>query len=157
MSDKKRNSKKKKPKKEDEILLPDDSDTVEDRTEDVEEEFDEDEFINHVSELNTGRKKVKLKTVYQVLGGPAKFISVKSNGKVSKQLYNELLASLEEKGIMVHFKLDYSIEEKFRFITEEIFNEGVEDLGKKNHINFIYEDFHPEKLAEDDEDDGFIE
>ncbi|MCE1165411.1 MAG: hypothetical protein LWX07_08435 [Bacteroidetes bacterium] len=158
MVDKKRNNKNKKNKQDDDdILKPDEEILEEDADAGKDEEYDEDEFINHVSELNRGKKKVKLKTVFQVLGGPQKYLSVKSNGKVSKQLYNELLASLEEKGIMVHFKFDYSVEEKFRFITEEVFNEGVEDLGKKNHINFIYEDFHPEKLTDDDEDDGFIE
>jgi hypothetical protein len=158
MSEKKSNHKKKKSKKDDELLLPDEPVLEDEISEDSEEEFDEDEFISKVSELSKSRKKVKLKAVYDVLGKPKKFLSVKSNGKLSKQLYNELLAVLEVKGIMVHFKLDYSLEEKFRFITEEVFSEGIEDLGKKNHINFIYEDFHPEKLTEaDDEDDEFIE
>jgi hypothetical protein len=153
----KRNHKKKKSKKDDELLLPDEPVSEDETSEDSEGSFDEDEFISQVSELSKNRKKVKLKTVFEVLGKPKKFLSVKSNGKLSKQLYNELLAVLEVKGIMVHFKLDYSLDEKFRFITEEIFSEGVEDLGKKNHINFIYEDFHPEKLTEDDEDDDFLE
>ncbi|MDD5362757.1 MAG: hypothetical protein PHN88_11535 [Ignavibacteria bacterium] len=153
----KRNHKKKKSKKDEELLLPDEPVIEDETSEDSEESFDEDEFISQVSELSKNRKKVKLKTVFEVLGKPKKFLSVKSNGKLSKQLYNELLAVLEVKGIMVHFKLDYSLDEKFRFITEEIFSEGVEDLGKKNHINFIYEDFHPEKLTEDDEDDDFLE
>lgn len=156
MVDKKRNNRNKKNKLDDDDILKPDEEALVDDVDDVKEaEYDEDEFINHVSELNRNRRKVKLKTVFQILGSPQKYL--KSNGKVSKQLYNELLTLLEEKSIMLHFKLDYPVEEKFRFITEEIFNEGVEDLGKKNHINFIYEDFHPEKLADDDEDDDFIE
>ena len=151
MSEKKRNHKKKKSKKDDDILLPDEPVIEDEISDESEESFDEDEFIDKVSELSKARKKVKLKSVFEVLGKPKKFLPVKSNGKLSKQMYNELLASLEVKGIMVHFKLDYSLEEKYRFITEEIFIEGVEDLGKKNHINFIYEDFHPE-LDEEEED-----
>ncbi len=157
MIDKKRNSKSKKNRQDDDDILKPDEEAIEEDADDGDGGYDEDEFINQVSELNRNRRKVKMKTVFQILGGPKKYLSVRSNGSVSKQLYTELLASLEEKGIMVHFKLDYPIEEKFRFITEEVFNEGVEDLGKKNHINFIYEDFHPEKLADDDEDEGFID
>ena len=56
--------------------------------------------------------------------------------------------------IIVHSHGEYDIKEKYRFITEEIFKEFVEDDSKKQTI-FVYEDYHPEMEEDDDDEEIF--
>ena len=70
-----------------------------------------------------------------------------------EEQYKNFLVLLDENNIIVHFKNDYTAKEKYRFVTEEVFKQDIEDFKKsKIHINFIYEDFHPEMDEDDDED-----
>ncbi len=116
---------------------------------------DEDEFLDEVNKLTQGRKKSKLKTVYELIGKPVKYSITKLNAGIDKNLYVELLSLLEKYNVMVHFKQDYNLEERYRFIVEEVFLQGVDEEDKKAVKAFVYEDFHPEIISPLDEDEEF--
>ncbi len=137
-------------------------DSIMDEDEVIEDDFiesveDEDnpEFINEVKKFENEHKNAKVVSVYQKIGSP-KF---KKTSDIKKDViadeYKKLMLLLDEHNIIVHFHNDYPAAEKYRFVTEEIFKETIEE-DKKNknaHISFIYEDFHPEMDDDDDEED----
>ena len=131
------------------------------------EEFEEDEVIGEIDEEDEEKevmkhlkdygktKEIKIVSVYEKIGSPKcpDFDEIKPDE--AKEEYEKLIAMLDEHNIIVHFKGDYSAKEKYRFVTEEVFKQDIEDFKKsKVHINFIYEDFHPE-MDDDDDDEDF--
>ncbi|MCX6156428.1 MAG: hypothetical protein WCK13_05085 [Ignavibacteriota bacterium] len=116
---------------------------------------DEDEFLDEVNKLTQGKKKSKLKSVFELIGKPKQYNLLKLNSGIDKDLYVGLLSLLEKYNVMVHFKLDYDFEEKYRFIVEEVFLQGVDEDNKKSVKAFVYEDFHPEIISPLDEDEEF--
>ncbi|MBK8550382.1 MAG: hypothetical protein IPL53_04695 [Ignavibacteria bacterium] len=117
---------------------------------DLDEEDDE-EFIHNVEEFKKGHLKGKMISVYKKIGKP-KFTELnKLDPKKLKDELRRLIVALDTCNIIVHSHGEYDDREKYRFITEEIFKEFVED-DKKKHITFVYEDYHPE-MEDDDEDE----
>ena len=78
---------------------------------------DEDDFLDEVNKLTQGKKKSKLKSVFEIIGKQKKYTLQKLNSGIDKNLYLELLSLLEKYNIMVHFKLDYNLDEKYKFIV----------------------------------------
>lgn len=118
-------------------------------------EEDDEEFIHQVQEFEKGHAKSKMVNIFSRIGKP-KFREVsKLDSNALKDELKKLILLLDKFNIIVHFHNDYPDREKYRFITEEILREFVE-CDKKNHITFLYEDYHPE-MAEDDEDDEYDE
>lgn len=144
---------KKKKKNSDELnSMEDDFDAMEEETEDapvIEDAEDDTEFLSQVKQFEKRHKNSKLINVFQLIGCPNIQKLKKINGKHLKEEYEKLSLLLDKYGIIVHFQNDYSLEEKYRFITEEVFNQDVE---KSKHISFIYEDFHPEMIDSDEEE-----
>jgi len=153
------------PKKEKDSLKEDlglTHDSIMDEDEIIEDDFiesveDEDnpDFMNEVKKFEQEHTNAKLSNVYRKIGSPKfkKLADVKKD-KLDEE-YKKLVLLLDEHNIIVHFHNDYAVSEKYRFITEEIFKEAVEE-DKKNknaHISFIYEDFHPEADDDDDEEE----
>lgn len=151
-TDDKKNNKKKK-KTSDEIDLVEDEllnvDETPDETLEIEEVEDDNEFLTQVKEFEQQHKNSKLVNVYQLIGRPSFAKIKKSNGVQLKDEYEKLICLLDSYNIIVHFQSDYSIEEKYRFITEEVFSQEVE---KEKQSSFIYEDFHPEMIEDEDEE-----
>lgn len=139
-----------------EFKLYDDDDYVEEDEgiEEVDEEEEEEEFLNHIKEYDKQHKSNKVVNVYEKLGKP-KFKKLNEINEADlKDEYKNMVCLLDQHNIIVHFQNEYPFKEKYRFITEEIFKQDVEDFKKSNiHVNFIYEDFHPEMLMSDEEDD----
>lgn len=118
------------------------------------DEEDDDEFINKVEEFKKGHSKAKMISVYKKIGKP-KFTELKKvEPKNLKDELRRLIVALDNFNIIVHSHGDYDDKEKYRFITEEIFKEFVED-DKKKHITFVYEDYHPEMDDDDDDEEIF--
>jgi len=118
------------------------------------DEEDDDEFINKVEEFKKGHSKAKMISVYKKIGKP-KFTELKKlDPKNLKDELRKLIVALDNFNIIVHSHGDYDDKEKYRFITEEIFKEFVED-DKKKHITFVYEDYHPEMDDDDDDEEIF--
>lgn len=152
--DDRKNIKRKKKISDDMNLIEDDFLDVEETEDDslvIEEVEDNTDFITQVKEFEQQHKNSKLINVFQLIGSPAVFKERKTNGTQLKSEYEKMILLLDKYNIIVHFQNDYSIEEKYRFITEEIFKQDVE---KNKQSSFIYEDFHPEMI--DDEEDEVI-
>jgi hypothetical protein len=114
------------------------------------DEEDDEEFIHKVEEFKKGHSKGKMVSVYKKIGKP-KFTELnKLDPKKLKDELRRLIVILDNFKIIVHSHGDYDDKEKYRFITEEIFKEFIEE-DKKKHVNFVYEDYHPE--MEDDDGD----
>lgn len=116
------------------------------------DEEDDEEFLNQVEEFKKEHAGDKMISVYQKIGKP-KFAELKKvDPKKIKDELRRLIVALDKHNIIVHSHGEYDDREKYRFITEEIFKEVVED--KKQHITFVYEDYHPEMEEEDDDVDS---
>ncbi len=114
------------------------------------DEEDDEEFIHQVEEFKKEHSKGKMIRVYEKIGKP-KFPELKKvDPHKLKEELRRLIVALDRHNIIVHSHGEYDDKEKYRFITEEIFNEVVED--KKQQITFVYEDYHPE-MEDDDEDE----
>lgn len=149
--DDKKNIKRKKRNSDDLNLIEDDflnTDEASDETLVIEEVEDNNDFLTQVKEFEQQHKNSKLINVFQLIGSPNLQRFNKINGTVIKDEYEKLVLLLDKYDIIVHFQSDYSFDEKYRFITEEIFKQDVE---KNKHISFIYEDFHPEMIDPEDE------
>lgn len=147
----KKNIKKKKKISDDMNLIEEDFlgvEEVSDETLVIEEVEDNNDFMSQVKEFEQKHKNSKLINVYQLIGRPAILKPKKINGNQLKDEYEKFVLLLDKYNIIVHFQNDYSTEEKYRFITEEIFKQDVE---KNKHNSFIYEDFHPEMIDDEDE------
>lgn len=120
---------------------------------DLDEEDDE-EFIHNVEEFKKGHSKVKMISVYKKIGKPRFTELSKLDPKKLKDELRRLIVALDGFNIIVHSHGEYDDREKYRFITEEIFKEFVED-DKKKQITFVYEDYHPE-MEDDDEDEEVL-
>lgn len=139
-----------------EFPLVDDDFVEDDILGEIDEEDEEQEVMSHVKEYEKDHK-AKLVNVYNKIGKPKFKLPDEFKDEDSlKDEYKKFIILLDDHNIIVHFKNDYPIKEKYRFITDEVFNQDVEDLKKTNiHINFVYEDFHPEKDMDDDDDEDF--
>ena len=113
---------------------------------------DDDDFIQEVEKFKKEHCKSKVITVFNKIGKPKVADCTKLTPDKIKEELRKIIVLLDEHNIIVHFHNDYTDKEKYRFITGEIFNEAVE-TNSKNHIRFIYEDFHPEMDEEDDVED----
>ncbi|MFA5403801.1 MAG: hypothetical protein WC358_02590 [Ignavibacteria bacterium] len=144
--------KRKKKNSDDLNLIEDDfmnMDDTSDETLVIEEVEDNSDFMTQVKEFEKTHKNSKLINVFHLIGSPEYPKIKKVSDMQLKEEYKKLIFLLDKYGIIVHFQSDYLLEEKYRFITEEIFNQDVE---KNKHISFIYEDFHPEMIDPEDEE-----
>ena len=149
--DDKKNIKSKKKASDDNLIMQDDFLELDEAIDEIviEEVEDDTEFISKVKEFEKQHKNAKLINVFNLIGKPVFGKTKKLNSNKLKTEYKKLILLLDKNNIIVHFQSDYPLEEKYRFITEEIFKQDVE---KNQHISFIYEDFHPEMIEEDDEE-----
>ncbi|MEO8665823.1 MAG: hypothetical protein ABI462_10025 [Ignavibacteria bacterium] len=142
----------------DEERLPRDEKEIEEMLEEemlgeLDEEDDE-EFIHNVEEFKKGHAKAKMISVFKKIGKP-KFTELsKVDPKDLKAELRRLVVTLDDHNIIVHSHGEYDDKEKYRFITEEVFKEFVED-DKKHHITFVYEDYHPEMEDDDEDEENF--
>jgi hypothetical protein len=117
------------------------------------DEEDDEEFIHQVEEFKKEHSKGKMISVYDKIGKPKYTELRKLDPKKIKDELHKLIVALDKQNIIVHSHGEYDDKEKYRFITEEIFKEVVED--KKQHITFVYEDYHPEMEDEDEDEENY--
>jgi hypothetical protein len=123
----------------------------------VEKDIEDNEnFVNELNIFKETHKNSKLIKVRKLIG-KINFKKLKTkDDKLINDEYRSLVDLLDIHGIIVHFKNEYPVGEKYRFIVDEILDQEVEDFRQTHlHINFIYEDFHPEKDIEDEENEEF--
>ncbi len=120
------------------------------------DEEDDEEFIHNVEEFKKGHAKGKMISVYKKIGKP-KFTEIKKlDPKKLKAELKRMIVTLDEHNLIVHSHGECDDKEKYRFITEEIFKEFIE-VDNKQHITFVYEDYHPEMDEEVEDDENFEE
>ncbi len=142
----------------DEEQLPKDDQEIEEMLEgemlgDLDEEDDE-EFIHSVEEFKKEHSKSRMLSVFKKIGSP-KFTELKKiDPKKIKDELKNLMVILDVHNIIVHTHGECDDREKYRFITEEIFKEFIED-GKKQHITFVYEDYHPEMDDSEEDEESY--
>lgn len=138
----------------DSIMSEDDDFEEEEIIGEIDEEDEEKEVMKHLKDYGKV-KEIKIVSVFEKIGSPkCPDINDMKDDEFTGE-YGKLVALLDKHNIIVHFKNEYPVKEKYRFITEEVFAQDMEDFKKsKVHVNFIYEDFHPE-MDEDDEDENF--
>lgn len=150
---KKKNNRKRRRKKEDELLLDDNlAAEVRDSEAVAEEVEDDDEFISQVKQFEKQHKNSTIVNIYELAGKPKIFLNINPGNNRLKKEFDKLISILDGNGIIIHFHNEYSIEEKYRFLVEEVFKQDVEKDGRKNHVTFIYEDFHPEIMDDGEEE-----
>lgn len=102
------------------------------------------EFLKYVDQFEVAYKDSKVIPVYEFIGRPAfKKLSEILEENVSGELEN-LKNFLFENRIIIETICPVDDSELYRFITEELFFEEVDDIriGGMNQV-FIYEEFHP--------------
>lgn len=104
----------------------------------------ENAFLKNVIEFERQFAKAKPTTVYELTGKPDfPKASTLDDDQILETLEN-LTHILEEHQIEVDFLGDYPEREKYRFITEELFQYESDDMFIPGMIqHFIYEEFHP--------------
>jgi hypothetical protein len=111
------------------------------------------EFISQIEQFEKKYSKSKLIKVFDLIGKPKVKKPDKLNDEDIKEELLRLFALLDSKKILVHFKNDYPLKLKYNFIVNEIMNQAVEEVtDSRIHINFIYEDFHPDFDTDDEEE-----
>ena len=131
-------------------------DELDDYVDDKNDNFkveDDSEFLNEMKEFEKQHEGSKIVNVYKLIGKPSFKKFTELDKDTLKTEYQKFLTLLDTRNIIVHFKNDYPIKEKYRFVTEEIFSQDAEDVkGTNLHVNFIYEDFHPDMDEDEDEE-----
>ena len=102
------------------------------------------QFLQNVEQFEQQYKQSERLTLRQFIGDPS-FTSLKDipTGQLEPKL-ESVLEKLEENGVVIDFLCDVPLEERYRFITEELLDEEIDDIrieGFRHH--FIYEEFHP--------------
>ncbi|MEO6695938.1 MAG: hypothetical protein ABIY50_01555 [Ignavibacteria bacterium] len=116
---------------------------------------DDEEFIHNVEEFKKEHSKTKMVTIFNMIKKP-EFPDVKKiDPKSVKDELQKLILHLDKFNIIVHFHNECPDTEKYRFITEEVFKEAVEEDKNHHHVTFLYEDYHPE-MDDEDEDEEFL-
>lgn len=104
----------------------------------------EGEFLDYVEEFERQYQSAKRTTVRDMAGRPdVKPLSELTSEELDSELFL-LLKRLEAHSIEVDFLCEVEPAEQYRFLTEELLNEEMDDIripGMTSH--FIYEEFHP--------------
>jgi hypothetical protein len=104
----------------------------------------EGDFLDHVEEFERQYQSAKRTTVREMAGRPdVKPLSELTPEELDSELFL-LLKRLEAHSIEVDFLCEVEPAEQYRFLTEELLNEEMDDIripGMTSH--FIYEEFHP--------------
>ena len=104
----------------------------------------ENQWLNYIYDFETLHKNAKEIKIYDYIGKPEfRKISVLTKDEVGSEL-DRLFEILEKNSVVVYFCCDYDDEIIYKFITEELFEEEIDDIqipGMRTCFN--YEEFHP--------------
>ncbi len=107
------------------------------------------DWLHDIEELERTFEHVESTTVRQYLGDPD-FVPVDCipEHELSRAL-ERLMDLLEDHGVEVHTFSPVTDEELYRFITEELVNEEIDDIHMEGLTqDFVYELFHPNDVLE---------
>lgn len=101
-------------------------------------------FLDNIMAYEKGIRNAKRTTVYQLMNSPAyRKISELSDEEVEAEL-DRIIAILLEHQLILDTFCEVSKKELYRFITEELFSEEINDVIIPNMFtHFVYDEFHP--------------
>ena len=102
------------------------------------------EWLNYIEEFERQFEDARRISVREYLGNPhIQPVATLTPSTLTREL-EQLLEFMFEHGIAVHFLCDIEESEAYRFVTEELFDEEIDDVRIPGMTaNFIYEEFHP--------------
>lgn len=101
-------------------------------------------FLNQVLQFERSFDKMETQTVYQKIKKPPFKLEQELDDKLITAAYNQLEKILFEHQIVVDYCTEYPVRQKYKFLTEELFNTDVNVSPIPEMIShFIYEEFHP--------------
>lgn len=104
----------------------------------------ESQWLNHIQQYEDAFAESKLILVYDFIGNPTyKSVNEIPENEINIEL-NKIVNLLSKKGIVIDTICDVDDSELYRFITEELINEKMEDIKIEGMVHhYIYEEFHP--------------
>lgn len=102
------------------------------------------EWLNYIEEFERQFEAAQRISVREYLGNPqVQPVATLEPDALGREL-EQLLEFMFLHGVAVHFLCDVEESEAYRFVTEEIFDEEIDDVRIPGMTaNFIYEEFHP--------------
>jgi hypothetical protein len=104
----------------------------------------EKQFLDTIMGFETQSKNAVYMPLYKFLGEPFFLPFDVLPDEHLEQEFERLNDILQKNGVDLDFLCDYSLETRYRFITEEFLNHEISDMHIPGMINsFIFEEFHP--------------
>lgn len=105
----------------------------------------EGQFLDYITEFERQWESAKQLPLRDFVGNPSPPpLAALSPTEVSREL-TKILDTFAEHNVNVDFLTDVTEAEAYRFITEELLDEEVDDIRIPGmNLNFIYEEFYPE-------------
>ena len=104
----------------------------------------ENQFLKQILSFHKKHNESKLVTVYEMIGKPEyDHVHDLSDKEVAKEL-KRLMKLMEKNNVSLNVLSNPPVREVYRFITEELFKQQIEEVRVKGWVNqFIYEEFYP--------------
>ena len=101
-------------------------------------------FLKQINKFHQLHDKAGMVTIYDFIGAPLyNHVHDLSDKEIKKEL-KKLLTLLRKKGILVETLSGVGDKEMYRFVTEEIFRQEIQNIRMPNWtIHMLYEEFHP--------------
>jgi len=104
----------------------------------------ENEFLKNVLAFENSFSTAKMKNIFELLDKPEYLPTAELDDHAIELALDELFALMKKKQIALGFSGSYNSRTKYKFITEEFFNEEVSDNMIPGMIwHFTYEEYHP--------------
>jgi len=109
----------------------------------------ENEFLKNVLAFENSFSNTPMKKIYELLGKPKHKQEIELDDHAIELALEALFTLMKKKQITLEFLGDYSSRTKYKFITEEFFNEEVSENIMPGMVwDFNYEEYHPNHNAE---------
>jgi hypothetical protein len=104
----------------------------------------EKQFLDNIMAFETQSKNATYMPLYKFLDEPFFLPFDVLPDEHAEQEFDRLNEIMLKNGVDLDFLCDYSLEIRYRFITEEFMNHEISDMRISGMMNgFIYEEFHP--------------
>lgn len=101
-------------------------------------------FLKNMLAFEAGLAKAEEIRIYKLIGEPDFIPEAKLDDLSLEAAFNKLMDLMNQKQIALDFSGHYDCRTKYKFITEELFEEEVMNVQLPGMImHFVYEEFHP--------------
>lgn len=110
---------------------------------DMDDDF-ENLWLKHLYNFEKSYSDSKRVKVFDYIGKPEYRKECDITDKEIESEFNRLMKLLKDCNIKLDFLCDYAVRLKYKFITEELFEEETDDIKIDGLMHcFVYEEFHP--------------